>query len=350
MIRIGVLGFAHGHCAAILKEWQAHPEYGVTPAGGWDHDPDRAQASCREYGMPCFDSPEALLSSDISAVLITSETGYHADMVRRAAGAGKDIILYKPMALTMKEADSIVEAVEQSGVRFTMGWQMRTDPQNRRMRDMIRNGELGKTCLFRRRHSLPTHIWAGFEDTWHNDPAMNRDIFADDSSHPINLMQWIFGMPETVTCEMSTMVNPRVPNDNAVALFRYADGLIAEISCSFTCSASEITTEVYCEKGSIQQYFGDNPGARLPRVAGMPGLKWYKEGDADWTDSDIPSPASHGPRIGWQAAPLADFLKGGEPICSVREGRDTLRLVLACYLSAREGRRVSVNDPAIYDI
>ena len=350
MINVGILGFAHGHCAPIVKQWLAHPEYGVAPVGGWDHDLERAKKNCEAFGISCFDSAQALLASDISAVLITSETGLHADLAEKAAAAGKDILLYKPMALTMGEADRIVEAVEKHGVRLSMGWQMRTDPQNQKIREMIQEKTLGKTCLYRRRHCLSTHKWVGFENTWHVNPAMNRDIFADDSAHPINMMLWIFGMPETVSCEMSTMVNPKVPNDNAVALFKYADGLIAEISCSFTCCATEITTEVYCEDGAIQQYFGDAPATKLPRVPGMPGLKWYRDGDADWTDSGIPSPAAHGERLGWQAEPMARFLAGGEPVCTAREGRDTLRLVLACYLSAREGKRVSVNDPRVYDI
>jgi len=283
-------------------------------------------------------------------VIITAETNRHAPLVEQAAAAGKDIILYKPLALTMDEADRIVEAVHKNGVRFTMGWQMRTDPQNQKIRELIRSEALGKVCLYRRRHCLATHTWKDFENTWHADPVQNRDIFADDSAHPINMMLWIFGMPESVSCEMSTMVNPKIPNDNAVALFKYANGLIAEISCSFTCSATEITTEVYCEGGAIQQYFGDAPATKLPRTNGSVGLKWYREGDSNWTDSAIPSPAAHSERLGWQAKPLADFLHGGESICTAEEGRDTLRLVLACYVSAREGRRVDVNDPAVYQI
>ena len=350
MIRIGILGFAHGHINAIAAQWQEHPELGVQIVCGWDHDAARLQQHCEKFGIAACESVQQLLESDIEAVAITSETSLHAELAETAAAAKKNIILYKPMALTMEQADRIVRAVEENGVRFTMAWQMRTDPQNQLMRSMIREEKLGKTCLYRRRHALPTHIWPDFENAWHASPVYNRDIFADDSSHPFDMMQWIFGMPETVSCEMSTMVNPKIPNDNAVALFRYADGMIAEITCSFTCSASEITTEVYCTEGTIQQYFGDNPATRLPRVEKMPGLKWFREGDADWTDSGIPSPASHGARLGWQAAPLAEFLAGGPEICTVQEGRNSLRLVLACYVSAREGRRVSVNDPKIYDI
>ncbi len=350
MKKAGILGLAHGHVNAFCGEWIKHAEYGVQVAGAWDHDAARLESQAQKLDAKPYRSLDELLASDIDAAVICSETSYHADLVEKAAAAGKDIILYKPMALTMSEADRIVDAVNKSGVRFTMGWQMRVDPQNIKIKQLIDSGELGKVCLYRRRHALSTHIWAGFQDTWHNDPKLNRDIFADDSAHPIDMMLWLFGMPESVMCEMSTMVNPKVPNDNAVALFKYPNGLICEISCCFTCCASEITTEVYLDGGSIQQYFGDNPGCRLPRVSGMAGLKWYKEGDADWTDSDIPSPAGHGERLKAQAKAFSEFLYGGRSICTAEEGRDALRLVLSCYLSAREGKRVNVNDGRVYEI
>ena len=350
MVNVGVMGFAHGHIMAFGREWAEHPEYGVRLTGGWDSDEKRRKSACEAFGIKEYDDPDSLLDSGISAVVITCETLYHADLVQKAANAKKDIILYKPMALTMAQADKIVEAVESNGVRFTMGWQMRVDPQNIKIKELIRSGELGRIALSRRRHALSTHEWSGFEDTWHDDPRLNRDIFADDSAHPIDMMNWIFGMPESVTCEMSTVINPRVPNDTGVALFRYPNGMIAEISCQFTTTAAEITTEVYGDRGSVQQYWGDAPSTnRLPH--GRAGLKYYRAGDSDWTVSDIPTPAQHGERLAAQAKPFAEFLRGErEAICSCREGRDDLRLVLACYLSARTGRRVSVWDERVYDI
>jgi predicted dehydrogenase len=187
-----------------------------------------------------------------------------------------------------------------------------------------------------------------FESLWHADPLLNRDIFADDSSHPIDMMQWLFGMPESVMCEQSSMINPKIPNDTGVALFKYASGMIADISCQFTTIAAEIGTEVYGNDGSIQQYFVDGPSTKLPHS--VDGLKWYIRGDTDWTISDIPSPAGHGERIYNQGVQLAEFLTGGESVCGVREARDSLRLVLACYVSARTGTRVAINDDRVYDI
>ena len=82
-----------------------------------------------------------------------------------------------------------------------------------------------------------------------------------------------------------------------------------------------------------------------------PGLKWYVNGDGDWTVSEIASPAAHGWRIANEYIMLGEFLRGERgPICSVYEGRDSLRMVLACYVSAREGRRVRIDDPAVYNV
>lgn len=349
---VGILGFAHGHVMAYGGAWVRNPDMGIKITVGWDHDRARLDNCAAQLGgFMKAETVDELLKTDIDAVVISSETSFHAGLVEAAAAAGKAIICYKPMALTMEQADRIVAAVEKYNVPFTMGYQMRVDPQNIKIKELIDSKEIGSVYMYRRRHGLLTHTWGGFKDTWHNNPEYNRDIFADDSSHPIDMLNWIFGVPETVSAELSTMHTPDVPHDTGVALFKYPNGMIAEISCPFSCSASEITTEVYGGKGSIQQYYGDGPSTRLPRAQGQVGLKWFVEGGSDWIDSGIPSPAGHGERLGAQAKPFADFLFGRRgPICSVYEGRDSLRMVLACYLSAREGKRVRIDDPRVYEI
>jgi len=351
-INVGILGFAHGHVNAYGGEWVKHPEMGVHIVKGWDANSERAENNSRALGAQRAETLDEILNDgDIQAVVISSETKYHVELAEQAAKAGKKIILYKPMALTLEGADRIVAAVEKYNVPFTMGFQMRVDPQNIKIKQLITDKIIGETYVYRRRHGLSTHTWAGFADTWHADPELNRDIFADDASHPIDMLNWLFGVPETVMAEMTTAHNPKVVNDNGVALFKYKNGMIAEISCYFTCSAAEITTEVYGEKGSVQQYYGDGPGTRLPRAEGQAGLKWFVEGDGDWTASEIPSPQGHGERIAGQAQHFADFLHGKRPaICTAREGRDSLKMVLACYLSANSGERVRIDDARIYEI
>ena len=239
-------------------------------------------------------------------------------------------------------------AVRRYNVPFTMAWQMRVDPQNIEIKHLLQSGQLGQVFMVRRRHALGTHLWDNFPGMWHAKPELNRDIWADDAAHAIDFIHYLLGVPETVTAEMATLHDPRVPMDNGIAIFRYPGGPLAEVTCSFVCPAAENTVEVVAEKGTIIQNYGDVPSCNVPRPAGACGQKWYTVDKADWTCSEIASPANHGVRIAGLAAPLADFVQGRRaPIATAEEGRMTLRMTLATYVSTREGRRVEIGDPTI---
>ncbi|MDF2964420.1 MAG: gfo/Idh/MocA family oxidoreductase [Paenibacillus sp.] len=348
-IKTAILGFAHGHVQSYCDEWKKDPELGVAVTAGWDHDEKRLSQTAEKFGFQPYSSLDQLLAlSDLEAVVIGAETSMHADLVERAAAAGKNIILQKPISLTMGEADRIVEAVSRHGVQFSMAWQMRVDPQNLKIKELLESGEFGQVFMLRRRHGLPMGLNPEFADSWHVDPKLNRDIWADDSSHPIDFIYWLLGQPETITAEIVSLYNPRIPMDNGVALFRYADGPLAEVSCSFTCNAAENTVEVICEKGTILLSYGDSPSCNVSRPEGAEGLKWYLKEEGRWTHSHIPTPEQHHFRIRGLAKPLAEFLLGKrEAIATAEAGREALRMTLATYVSAREGRRVSYQDEKI---
>ncbi len=344
-MNVGILGFAHVHVAAYCGQWKNNPQMGVTVVAGWDHDATRLADAVKNFGMTACASPrDVLATSGLEAVVIAAETNRHADLVELAAAAGKAVVLQKPIAITLEEADRIVAAVEKHGVPFTMAWQMRVDPQNLKMKELVDSGTLGRICMVRRRHGLATHTWgAGFETSWHVNPQANRDIWADDSSHPIDWVYWMLGQPISVTAELGSLLNPKIPNDNGIAVFRYAGGPLAEVGCSFTCLAGENTTEIVGEKGVIIQNFGDAPSSNNPRPAGAIALKWFLQDTNQWTVADVPECDNQGVRIAGLAAPLADFLQGRRgPIGTASQGRDVLRIVLATYESSCTGRRVTL--------
>jgi predicted dehydrogenase len=347
-INVGILGFAHGHVNAYCTQWQQKPEHGIELVAGWDHDAERLAKNAASHRLQPYAALDHFLAHPgLQAVVIGAETSLHAELVEQAAAAGKRIALQKPLALTLAEADRMVAAVERQGVPFTLAWQMRVDPQNLQIKELMQSGLLGKIFMVRRRHGLPAQLW-DTANMWHFNPALNRDIWADDSAHPIDFLYWLLGRPESVIADISTHL---VTNDNGVALFRYANGLLAEVACSFTCLAAENSTEVIGEKGSIVQNYGDVPSCNVPRPADAPGLKWYTHETKEWRYSEIASPANHGARIAGLAGPLADFFHGRRPpIATAEEGRTALRMVLATYIAAREGRRVALDDPSIAEV
>jgi len=343
MMNLAIIGFAHGHVDAYADEISRMSDARV--AWGWDHDAQRGAARCEALDCEfCPNLDELLRREDLSGVIIGSETAFHADDVQAAARAGKDILLQKPMALTLEDCDRIVGAVESSGVRFSMAWQMRCDPQNSWMREAVQSGKIGKVTILRRRHGLATQSWPDFENSWHVDPELNRDIFMDDAAHAADFLLWVLGEPISVIAEIDTLVNPKIPNDNAVAVYRFAHGAMGIMECSFTCVAAEDTTTIVGDKGTIVQSYGDLPSCSVvPISEGTRGLKYILAGENAWTVVDIRTPANHGHRIRAVARPAVEFFLGKrEPIATADEGRLNVEMLLAAHESAVAGKRVEI--------
>lgn len=345
-IRLGILGFAHGHVNSYCARWREHHADDVQLVAGWDHEASRLAGPVERYGLTACDEVATVLEQ-VDAVVIAAETSRHADLVEQAAAAGRTIICQKPLCLTLAEADRIVEAVARHDVRFTMAWQMRVDPQNIEMKRLIEAGAIGRVLMVRRRHGLATHrmMDGQFGQSWHADPKLNRGMWADDAAHAIDFILWLLGEPQTITAEIDTLVDPAVPDDHGMAIYRYADGTFAEVSSSFTCPAAQNTTEIIGDRGVIVQNFGDAPSCNIPRPPGAVALQWYTEADGQWTVSPLEAPADHGQRIAALAAPLAEFLCDRRPaLATAAEGRTALRMTLGCYQSSQEHRRIALHE------
>ena len=341
-MKIGLLGCAHAHVNIYCTQWNRDASLDIQPMAVWDRDGARGARMAEQFGLQICDSPAALLErTDLAAVVIASETSLHAELVEVAAAAGKAIVLQKPMALTLAEGQRIAAAVGEERVPFTMAWQMRVDPENMKMRELINDDVLGRIYQIRRRHCLSMLLNPAFESSWHVDPRYNRDIFADDAAHAIDFVYWLFGVPQAITARMTTAHKATMPNDQGVALFEYAHGLLAEVSSSFTSIAGENTTEIVGEKGVLVQNYGDAPSADKRFDADAPSMKWYLRAEDQWVISDVEAPKAQGERIAGLAGPLADFLHGRcPPLATFEDGLNALRMVLGCYEASETGRRV----------
>ena len=107
--------------------------------------------------------------------------------------------------------------------------------------------------------------------------------------------------------------------------------------------AGENACEVVCEDGTIILNQGDGPSTNIPWPPGAIQLKWFLQRAGQWTISDLPPVKSQGDRIAGLAGPIAQFLHAArEAIATAEDGCNALRLVLACYQSAEQGRRISL--------
>jgi len=345
-IRIAVISFAHGHVNAYVDVIAGFDDAVVVAA--WDDDEARGRAQCAKFGLQFETTLEALLArADVDAVIVASPTNMHAAHCIAAARAGKAIVLQKPMALSLEDCDAIDAAVRAAGVPFTLAYQMRVDPVNLKMRELLQQQAIGNVFLIKRRHAIPMLLnkdWA-VPGNWHIDPVQNMGMFMDDASHAADFLLWMMGTPVSVMAEIDNVVTNAAPDDNGVALLRFAGGAMGVLINSSTMLAAESTTEIYGDGGAIVHYYGDNPASTLPRPPGAAALKIFRAGAKDWEVFDLPADTPHGHRIRGLARPIVDFLHGRRgPIATASEGRDCIEIILAAYRSAREGRRIPIGS------
>ncbi|WP_170839249.1 Gfo/Idh/MocA family protein [Micromonospora halophytica] len=125
MLRFGLFGTGHWaaetHAAAI----DAHPRADLV--GVWGRNPERAAALADRHGVPAYDDVDALLDAcDVVAVALPPDV--QADIAVRAATAGRHLLLDKPLALNLADADRVVAAAQQSGVASVVFFTQRFHP------------------------------------------------------------------------------------------------------------------------------------------------------------------------------------------------------------------------------
>ena len=344
-IGIGVLSWAHGHVGAYADRIQGFDDARLVSC--WDDDPQRGKANAAKFSMTFRSNRDQVLSDpDVECVMIGAETNKHADLCEAAASAGKAILLQKPIATTLEDADRIIRAVERSGVWFAVAWQMRCDPQNIHMRRLVRDGAVGRVGIVRRRHCIGLLFNPSFVEgpsRWHTDRTANRGMWADDASHACDWLVWMFGRPRSVIAEIDNVLTRVAPDDAGFAVFRYADGMMAEVHNASVTLASENTTEIYGDKGVILQNHGDLVSCSVKPPHPV-GVKLYQAEKAalGWQDQGLPVPTSHGERIAGVARPFVDALRSGQTLCSAQEARISLEMITASYTAAETGRRVMI--------
>jgi len=343
---IGILGFAHGHAHAYATRIATFDD--ATLVTAWDHDSARGAEGATRHGMEFMPDLESLLArSDIHAVIVTSETNLHADLVERACAAGKHILCQKPMATTLADCDRIIAAVDRAGIHFQMAFQMRCDPLNRQIKQWIDDGAVGRVCAVRRRHCINflfnPNLKSG-PSAWHVDPVANVGMFFDDAVHAADFLYWLFGIPDTVMAEIDNVLTDVAPDDTGIALYRWKDGPMGTLFNGSAIVAGINTCEIYGDQGTIVQDYDDlvsTPHA----VGGGPALRLFRRDSGTWESFEHTVPASHGERLQAVPRPWIDDIRAGRPSSvTARDGRISVAMCLAAYESARTGRRISIGD------
>ncbi|GMA63455.1 Gfo/Idh/MocA family oxidoreductase [Alicyclobacillus fastidiosus] len=248
MIRVAMLSFWHVHAKDYARQATEHPDTEIVAV--WDEIPERGKQEAERLSVPFYASLEELLArDDIDAVIVDTPTNIHPEVMIQAARAKKHIFTEKVLALTTKEATSILSHVEQAGVKLTVSLPRLNDNYTLAIQDIIAQGVLGELTQVRVRlaHNGATAAW--LPDHFYDLQECGGGALTDLGCHPMYLTRLFLGLPDSVSAHYGYVTGKEV-EDNAVAILRYDNGAIGIVESGFVTGSSPFSIELHGTNGS----------------------------------------------------------------------------------------------------
>lgn len=195
-IRIGIIGTG-GIAGSHIDQYKKIP--GVRIVGGADIIPGKAEAFFQRWGVPdakAFEDYRELLQEDIDAVSICTYNVAHYQPTMDSLAAGKDVLLEKPMSVTLDESIDMVRAARKSGKILSIGFQSRFDPGIMKAREIAQSGQLGQIYYVEtgggRRRGIPGRTFV-FRST------AGGGAMLDIGCYSIDTAMYVLGHPKPLT-------------------------------------------------------------------------------------------------------------------------------------------------------
>jgi predicted dehydrogenase len=187
---------------------------------------------CRTNSVRLVDDFDAILADlDIDAVVLATPHSQHAEQIKRAAAAGKHILVEKPITLDHASAQAAIEAARQAGVVLAVGYCRRFHPSFGEMRERLHDGRLGKIVGMVAQHTTSTSTFIP-PDNWRADPdEAPAGAMTAVGLHSLDLMIEFAGRVRNIQC-VTSRHGDGPSDDTTSVLMRFDRGVTGAIFCS----------------------------------------------------------------------------------------------------------------------
>ncbi|MCL6552316.1 MAG: Gfo/Idh/MocA family oxidoreductase [Firmicutes bacterium] len=294
-----------------------------------------ARAKADRWGIPdvCTEPAALLGRDDVDAVVIATPDDTHEALALQAVAAGKPMLIQKPMARTGVECRRILDAADRTGVPVFVSFMHRYFEEVDAVRTLLAAGALGVPHQVRHRNATPGADWAAW---FYSRERVGGGVVLQLGVHGIDLLRYLFGEIQAVWATTATLRAERVladgtvvrpdNEDTAVALYRFASGLLAVHEMSYTelAGTDRFRLEIYGEHGV----------AWLRTERGRLAVATRGDGGVVWSVPTLP-PEQVGYR---QHVHLLAMLRGeAQPDDSARAGLASVLVAEAIYRAAARG-------------
>lgn len=305
-----------------------------------DTDPMALEAAVARTGATGYASlGELLAGSDADVVVLATPSGLHPEQAIQVAASGRHVVTEKPMATRWEDGKRMVHACDQAGVQLFVVKQNRRNPTLQLVKHAMDAGRFGRVYMVnvnvfwsRPQSYYDSAAWRG---TWEFDGG----AFMNQASHYVDLLDWLIGPVESVQAYTATLARHIQVEDTGVVSIRWRTGALGSMNVTMLAYPKNF-------EGSIT-ILGEHGTVRLGGMA-VNRIDHWEFADSHPDDAKVEAASYETTSVYGFGHPLyydnviASLRGEARPETDGREGLRSLELLIATYLSARDGRRVAL--------
>lgn len=301
---------------------------------------ERARAIGEKFGVPHYTDMHAMMDAEpgVDMVAVLTPSGMHAENVLALAPYGKDILVEKPLALRLPDADEMIRACDEQGCRLFVVKQNRFNVPVQKLREALEAGRFGKLVMgtVRVRWCRTQEYYD--QDDWRGTWAYDGGVLTNQASHHIDLLEWMLGDVESVVAKSSTALVDIEAEDTGVAILRFSNGALGIIEATTAARPTDL-------EGSIS-VLGEHGTVEIGGFA-VNEIRVWRFDDEGEQDERVREEYSVNPPDVYGFGHRAYYHHVVDCIANDRqhlvdglEGRRSLELISAIYESIETGREV----------
>jgi myo-inositol 2-dehydrogenase / D-chiro-inositol 1-dehydrogenase len=331
---IGVAVFGAGRIGSLHAVNVARAVPGAALAGVADIDLAAAErvVAAAGAGRAVNGYEELLADPHVQVVVIATPTTTHAALMRDAAAAGKHILCEKPIALTLEETRSAIDAVKQTGVLLGIGFNRRYDPPFAAAQQAIAHGDIGEPWIVKLVGRDPRPAPLAYLE-------ISGGLYKDQAIHEFDMARWLVGRPvEEVYATGSVLVDPAIGAigdvDTALTTLRFEGGALGLVdNCRKAVYGYDVRAEVHGSDGKLMIGYEGHTAVTLlePNRASHDHVDWFVDRFATAYRDEV--------------VDFVDCVRTGrEPRAGAEDGYLALQIAVAAGRSQREGRPIRLEE------
>jgi predicted dehydrogenase len=343
--RVAILGLGHWYSAYGLA--RGLPEYpnAELVAAAW-HDRAQLDAFTTAFGIPGYTDYDELLARErVDIVHIAAPVREIPDLTIKSARAGKHIVLGKPMAMTVQQADRMVEAVNTAGVTC-LPFQGIMRLRGGDLKARVDAGQIGDLILIHQtsRWSIAEDWYESGKPGWFADPhQVPGGAFIDEGIYWIDLFRWLsHSQVIQVDAKMANLVHKDIAvEDWGMATFTFANGIIATLEAAWTINAPRKSGPSPKQNSVVRLEIVGTRGEIIDQWFRAPGRAVLAAGASDWVFERQSEQPPFAPASPFPLSHLIDCLEHDrKPVADIADARASFVAAMAAYESARTGQAV----------